>query len=217
MASLEFAVDKPVSAPVSPLDALSGANAEFIERLYEAYRRDRGAVDPQWAMFFAGFDLAGGLPGGGVRGGPTAAGAAGASSEAAVMAPAGVSSDLQVADLIHAYRELGHLIANLDPLGHNVTHHPLLELAEFGLTKEDLDRMVVCPPNLGGGRLHVAGVAGEAADDVLRDLRGGVHGYPGPGAAAVAPGADGADAQQGEPGWRGAEEADSTADPGRGL
>ena len=47
---------------------------------------------------------------------------------------------VESADLVHSYRELGHLVANLDPLGHNRATHPLLELSEFSLTLEDLDR-----------------------------------------------------------------------------
>ena len=34
---------------------------------------------------------------------------------------------MQIADLVHSYREMGHLVADLDPLGHNMSHHPLLE------------------------------------------------------------------------------------------
>ena len=49
---------------------------------------------------------------------------------------------MQIADLVHSYRELGHLIANLDPLGHNMSHHPLLELSEFNVDDSDMDRVV---------------------------------------------------------------------------
>src|SRR5438045_4039000 len=45
-------------------------------------------------------------------------------------------------DLVHSYRELGHFLARLDPLGHDRPHHPLLELANFGMTVADLDRQV---------------------------------------------------------------------------
>src|SRR6185503_10534232 len=48
-------------------------------------------------------------------------------------------------DLSHTHRELGHLVANLDPLGNNETTHPLLELSQFGLRDSDLERIVESP------------------------------------------------------------------------
>jgi 2-oxoglutarate dehydrogenase E1 component len=70
-----------------------------------------------------------------------ATGISSATAEAAQVAP---EPTLGVFDLIHSYRELGHLIANLDPLGDNATNHPLLELDEFGFGEADLDRVVEC-------------------------------------------------------------------------
>jgi len=111
---------------LSPLDAINAGNSQFIEELFDAYKTDPNSVDPQWAAFFSGFEFAGPVM---------------------PMPPKpydGEQPDLQISDLIHSYRELGHLIANLDPLGHNISHHPLLELAEFGLTEADMDRSVAC-------------------------------------------------------------------------
>jgi len=51
-------------------------------------------------------------------------------------------TDKGVVAVVRAYRHRGHLIARLDPLGHDETTHPLLELAEFGLTEEDLEKGV---------------------------------------------------------------------------
>ena len=48
-----------------------------------------------------------------------------------------------VADLVHAYRELGHLVADLDPLDRARAAHPLLRArASSALTDGDLDRVV---------------------------------------------------------------------------
>jgi 2-oxoglutarate dehydrogenase E1 component len=43
--------------------------------------------------------------------------------------------------LINAYRERGHLIARIDPLSETRPTHPHLELSEFGLGGDDLDRV----------------------------------------------------------------------------
>lgn len=45
-----------------------------------------------------------------------------------------------VLQLIYLYRVLGHVIANLDPLGKHQNYHPELDPATFGLTMWDFDR-----------------------------------------------------------------------------
>lgn len=49
------------------------------------------------------------------------------------------SQQEQVDRLVRAYRERGHIIANLDPLGRLSRSHPTLELEYFGLSEQDLD------------------------------------------------------------------------------
>ncbi len=104
------------------LDFILRANPDYIEDLYRQYQRDSHSVGADWAHFFAGFEYAAD----GSRAGR-------------------VPTDLGVLDLIHSYRELGHLIADLNPLGGNTTEHPLLALSEFGFDASDLDRTVQCP------------------------------------------------------------------------
>lgn len=114
-------------------DAVNAYSPEFLDALYSQWQKDHNSVDQQWDWFFRGFDMAAGAP-------HPAVGARDATSDRV----------LAVGDLIHSYREMGHLIANLDPLGHNNVRHPLLELSEFGLTEADLDR-TVATGTFGGG------------------------------------------------------------------
>ncbi len=93
-------------------------NLAGIEDLYERWRRDPVSVDESWQAFFAGFELAAG--------------------RAATVVDSG--SQTAIVRLIDAYRELGHFLARLDPLGEPKATHPLLELSEFGLNEADLDR-----------------------------------------------------------------------------
>jgi 2-oxoglutarate dehydrogenase E1 component len=111
------------------LDFINRSNAEYVDHLYRQYRRDPASVDERWALFFAGFEAAG-----------NGAGAAKAEASRPLAA-----RNIGVFDLIHSYRELGHLIADLDPLGHNQPTHPLLHMSEFGFGDADLDRVVDCP------------------------------------------------------------------------
>ncbi len=94
-------------------DFVQRANASYIESMLARFRQDPASVPDEWAAFFAGFEFAG-RPGGGPQSGGAYA-------------------------LIMAYREFGHLVARLDPLGDNVRTHPLLELSAVGLSDQDLD------------------------------------------------------------------------------
>lgn len=116
-----------------PIDSVNALNAEFLQDLYQKWQQDPQSVDAQWRWFFQGFNLAsdGALAAGETR-----------PADSISSAGAGGEPDLQIADLIHSYREWGHLIADLDPLGRNQTEHPFLALEEFGLREADLDRMV---------------------------------------------------------------------------
>ncbi len=108
-----------------PMDEIARTNPEYIEGLYREYLRDPASVDERWALVFAGYDLARRTD-------------AGAGPE--------------IADLVHSYRELGHLVADLDPLGGSRREHPLLQLSELGFSERDLDRVVEWAPFKGGSR-----------------------------------------------------------------
>jgi len=101
---------------VSPFDVISRASPAYVDALYESYRRDPSSVDPTWALFFAGFDFAG------------------------RRAPEQAHPD--VGDLVHSWRQFGHLVADLDPLHKRSREHPLLDPQEFGVRPEDLETVV---------------------------------------------------------------------------
>lgn len=114
-------------------DAIHRANAEYLERLYQQYLAKPHTLDAQWLAFFKGFEF----------------GYGGHAPAVVPTAGEGVAaSDTPTKDvyaLVHAYRELGHSIARLDPLGHNRSSHPLLALEEFGVSLADLDHPVGKP------------------------------------------------------------------------
>ncbi len=134
------------------LDVLNRANGEYLDQLYQQYVSDPASVDRSWAEAFAAIDA-------GEAAGPGTAAGVGAGLEAAL----GTSVDaaapgIEVANMVHAYRELGHFCADLDPLGHERPAHPLLDISEYGFRESDLDRGV------GSGGFN------GATDGTLRDL-----------------------------------------------
>jgi 2-oxoglutarate dehydrogenase E1 component len=107
------------------LDELTRANPAFVLSLWEDYRRDPRSVDERWALIFAGLEY--GLA------------ARGEALQAPATAPAPAGA---VVALVQAFRDFGHLAADLDPLGHSPREHPLLRPEERGLGEADLDRVV---------------------------------------------------------------------------
>ena len=102
----------------------------------------------------------------------------------------------RVAQLVNAYRVRGHLFADLDPLDITPPGHPELELANFGLTEADLDTDFSTAGMCGlPERATLRQIVDAPARDVLLDHRRRVHAHRGAGAAPLAAGADGVDAQ----------------------
>src|SRR5229473_271575 len=79
-------------------------NVDAIEAAYARWQADPSAVDESWRIFFEGFQL--GL-------------------QAPAAPPADGRTQTGVVRLIDAYRDLGHFIADVDPLAETRTSHPL--------------------------------------------------------------------------------------------
>ena len=106
-------------------------NAEYLETLYAQYQRDPSALPQEWQHFFRGFEF------GFARSTPK-----GKSVQQSIEASEGLLVLQGVQALVQAYRQMGHFVARLDPLGHDRPNLPLLDLAEFGLAEEDLAKNV---------------------------------------------------------------------------
>src|SRR5262245_38709061 len=105
-------------------DSILHASAEYVEEQYRRFRADPASVAPDWAAFFAGFELAGARPGVAATG-PTAG---------------------DVPGLVQNHRGFGHLAAHLDPLSDPPPPLPLLEPATYGFGDADLDRPISAAP-----------------------------------------------------------------------
>ncbi|WP_419661161.1 SucA: alpha-ketoglutarate dehydrogenase (E1 component) [Desulfosarcina variabilis str. Montpellier] len=101
-------------------------SAEFIDAQYRQWKSDPSSLPEDWQYFFKGFDMAG------------VAGPADADPDQALR-------QAKVGMLIHRYRDIGHLLACMDPLSACPTAHPLLDLEAFGLEPADLERAFAAP------------------------------------------------------------------------
>lgn len=126
---------------------LASGNEAYLEELYESYLEDSQSVAPEWRQYFESLQQR--LP----RSTPDVPHAAVreqflalAKNSARMVAVSGMESyqDQQqerVFELIAAYRRLGHLQANIDPLGmYKGVYSPTLELAYYGFSDQDLKK-----------------------------------------------------------------------------
>ncbi|MBI4209093.1 MAG: 2-oxoglutarate dehydrogenase E1 component [Deltaproteobacteria bacterium] len=115
---------------------LNPLNLAYIEELENQYKKDPKTLDGTWRSFFDGLCLNGmtlqGLMGG--------------------LSWGDLEFELKVMELVQGIRELGYLIADVDPLDRGVKQHPLLELSRFGLREEDLNRECRVSEILGLGK-----------------------------------------------------------------
>ena len=120
-------MDKPLKT-ARRTSGFSGANAEYLDQLYEAFRDSPDSVSPEWRSFFYGFEQGAGDPA--QQPMPTA-------GDGAPEALTGIER------LIMAYRLLGHLYAAIDPLGLMDRQRPKeLNPAYYGLDEAALHQPV---------------------------------------------------------------------------
>jgi len=141
-----------------------GINAGFVEELFAQYLENPDAVEPVWRQFFD--DRVGRapqapqarawLPENGHTNGngahhelvehvdnvrPSRPSQPSAYPTTAGEALAQAALHARIYQLVNAYRVRGHLFAHLDPLGVPPRAPPELDLANFGLHEEDLDKL----------------------------------------------------------------------------
>ncbi len=159
---------------MSELSPFFGPNAGYILELYDRYRQDPEAVDPETRAFFATWQpsplpATGGEEPAIVESRPIPPAPAAASFGESEVARAAAT-----ARLARFIRERGHLGAKVDPLNLLESTAPGLELSDHNLTPEDLLAM---PASVVGG--PIARESGNAAEAIakLREIYSGTIGY----------------------------------------
>lgn len=102
-------------SPKNSRTVVNRDNAPYIEQLYRQFQTNPDSVSDDWKAFFEGVDFA-------------------------TDKPMGLSDkELDVYELIMAYRDYGHFEANTDPLANSSSPSEQLSLKRFNLTEADLD------------------------------------------------------------------------------
>lgn len=120
---------------------LSGANAAFVEEIYEAYLANPDSVTPEWRAYFDA--LPAGKAAHDVAHSPIQRAFAALPRRVQNVEAADISLErkqVAVLQMINAHRFLGVRVANLDPLArHAKPEVPELTLAHYGFTDADMD------------------------------------------------------------------------------
>lgn len=116
-----------------------------MESLYQNYRNNPESVDIQWQKFFEGFEFATDSVNGTT---PSSNGTATVPTPSTTE----ILTELKVYSLISAYRKKAHLLADTNPIKKRKDRKPHLDLADFGLTKEDLTASFIVGQEIGLGK-----------------------------------------------------------------
>lgn len=108
---------------------ISNAHGNYIDELYNSYKQNPESVDSSWQKFFEGFEFSQQH----FKSNGSAATVVDAIDTEAS------EKEIQVRNLIHAYRSRGHLRSNTNPVRKRKDRKALLDLSDFGLSDADLD------------------------------------------------------------------------------
>lgn len=127
---------------------LNAAHTGFIADLYDQYLVNPDAVEPSWRSFFQGYDLANenySLQ----------------DEEDSLEIPVKVRKEFLVADLINGYRTRGHLFTETNPVRERRQYHPTLDIENFGLSQNDLDKEFSAGEIIGLGKTKLSKIIGR--------------------------------------------------------
>ncbi len=126
-----------MSAP----EYLKSLNADYIDSLWEQYKKNPYELDPSWRFFFDGYLY-----------GESESNKNAVDKSALDRQKQEINAEAKVAELIAAYRSSGRLLANINPIEPAPEEHPLLSLEKFGLSSKDLEKKFTAGASLGIGK-----------------------------------------------------------------
>lgn len=123
---------------------LNAVHAQLVDDMYEQYKKYPDAIEPSWKAFFQGFDFA--LENYSDEDATSQSVSQSAPVQYAQQAVTNnavsedISKEFKVVNLIEAYRSRGHLFTKTNPVRERRHYFPTLDIENFGLSKEDLNK-----------------------------------------------------------------------------
>lgn len=137
------------------LSYLSNADSGYIESLYQTYKQNPEDVDFGWRKFFEGFDLA-----------KSSSGVESAMGEN----PEHFMKEIKVLNMIHGYRDRGHLFTQTNPVRERRKYFPGKEIETFGFSEADLDTVFNAGVEVGLGPAKLRDIRQLLEDTYCRSI-----------------------------------------------
>ena len=147
---------------------ISNAHPAYIETIYKEYQTDANSVDLGWRKFFEGFEFA--LKDGNGSTNGTANAVAGSSNGSSGVSDSNFAKELQVYNLIQAYRQNGHLLSDTNPIRPRKDRNARLELDVFGLTEADLTQKFTIGSEIGLGTASLGDIIARLKEIYCRGI-----------------------------------------------
>lgn len=106
-----------------------------IEDLYQTWLQNPESVDKSWQQFFAGFELA----------------RTNFQTKTSPIKSEKIDKEFAILNLIHGYRQRGHLFTKTNPVRSRRKYTPTLDIENFGLEKKDLETVFQAGNEIGIG------------------------------------------------------------------
>jgi 2-oxoglutarate dehydrogenase E1 component len=116
-----------------------------VEEIYATYLIDPESIDASWKNFFAGFEFARKNFGDTKR----------------LSHDDLIDKEFAILNLIHGYRQRGHLFTKTNPVRSRRKYFPTLDIENFGLQKSDLDTVFKAGDNIGIGSVTLRTIIGH--------------------------------------------------------
>lgn len=140
---------------MNTLSYLSNADSGYIDSLYQMYKGDPSSVDTSWQKFFEGFDF-------------------GQSSQhgqpVEQLSPEQSIKEIRVLNMIHGYRDRGHLFTETNPVRERRKYYPGKELETFELSESDMDTVFNAGVELGIGPAKLKDIRQLIEDTYCRSI-----------------------------------------------
>ncbi len=133
---------------IDKFSSLGNQELEAIEDLYQTYLKNPEDVDASWRQFFSGFEF----------------GRTNYEQKPAAVHSEKMNKEFAILNLIHGYRQRGHLFTKTNPVRARRKYSPTLDIKNFGLDEKDLETTFQAGNDIGIGPAKLKDIIAHLED-----------------------------------------------------